>query len=121
MKVLAPGRSRDEAGTGVPRPGALLLAVLLVLGASTCRRPPAAPAAPAEALRLIDRALVSSSAEKDLFDLCDRFEDRVSGSRGCEAAGRWLVRRLREAGLDSVQAESFPLTDPWMPGREEAE
>ncbi len=77
--------------------------------------------APAEALRLIDRALGSSDAEKDLFDLCDRFEGRVSGSQGCEAAGWWLVRRLRESGLGSVQAESFPLVDPWIPGREDAE
>jgi hypothetical protein len=121
MRILVPRLGRGESGPGRPRPGPLFLAVLLVLGAATCRRPPADPDAPAEALRLIDRALASSEAEKDLFDLCDRFEDRVSGSRGSEAAGWWLVRRLREAGLDTVQAESFPLAEPWIPGREEAE
>ncbi len=121
MKAVAPGRGRGRASSGAPVPGALLLVGLLVLGGASCRRPPAESAAPAEALRLIERALGSSDAERDLLDLCDRFEDRVSGSRGCDEAGWWLVRRLREAGVGSVQAESFPLVEPWIPGREEAE
>lgn len=115
---------RDPGGAGSPGPGrpAPLLVLLLVLCAAACGRTPAAGSAPpAEALRLVERALASDEAVKDLHALCDGFEGRVSGSPGCDAAGWWLVRRMREAGLDSVQAESFPLGEAWVPGREEAE
>lgn len=119
MMHVVPSRDAGLPGPGRPAP---LLAFLVVVGVAACGPPQAAGSAPPpEALRLVERALASDEAVKDLYALCDGFENRVSGSPGCDAAGWWLLRRLREAGLDTVQAESFPLGDLWVPGEEEAE
>lgn len=100
---------------------ALLLAGLVTCSAACREERSREPAAPPEASRLVSRAMTSRGAEDDLFFLCDRFGGRLSGSESADAAGRWLARRLSEAGLERVGLESFALSNPWIPVRESAE
>jgi len=56
----------------------------------------------------------------DLRELCDRIGGRPTGSPACERAIDWAVKKFREAGIESVTAESFSVPVRWLPVSAEA-
>ena len=49
----------------------------------------------------------------DTRELTDRIGGRPTGSAACVRAEQWAADKLRAAGVDSVQLESYPLPNYW--------
>jgi hypothetical protein len=80
-----------------------------VLGA---QEPAPAPPVP-DAIRR--GAYLESEARSALFELCDRFGPRLTGSEPQRRAAQWAASRLEALGLRSVRHE-FPLATGWRRG-----
>jgi carboxypeptidase Q len=57
----------------------------------------------------------SSRLEANLRVLSDEIGGRVTGSAGYEKALQWAVSAFRQAGVDSVKLESYPVSFQWEP------
>ena len=69
---------------------------------------------------MIGAALADASAWNRLAELTDTFGHRLSGSRALEDAIAWVVRTMRNDGLENVRSE--PVRVPrWVRGRESLE
>ena len=69
---------------------------------------------------MIGAALADASAWNRLAELTDTFGHRLSGSRALEDAIAWVVRTMRNDGLENVGTE--PVRVPrWVRGRESLE
>jgi hypothetical protein len=65
--------------------------------------------------------LAATPVASDLETLCDRIGGRPTGGAACERSIDWFVSRFREAGMDRVWAEEFPMPARWEEGRSRAE
>jgi carboxypeptidase Q len=74
----------------------------------------AAPADPRAALK--HRAEGDTPLISDVFELCDRVGGRITGSTAMDRAVHWGTERLKAAGVDSVDTESFGVPFLWLPG-----
>ena len=102
-------------------PGAATLALLCAVSLPTpLDAQDIASAYRSDADRLIDAALGDSAAYERLTELVDRFGPRLSGSSNLEAAIDWILREMREDGLENVRGE--PVMVPrWVRGNESVE
>lgn len=98
----------------VTRPGLFCaIAIFLFVGLAS--------AADSNAERAVARAMGETPLVNDLRELCDTIGGRPTGSQACERAVEWGVRKFKEAGLDNVHTESFPIPDLWLAESEQAE
>ena len=67
--------------------------------------------------RLLGEIWTSETAYENLRALCDTFGHRFAGSPGERGAAGFLQDKLREAGLEAVEAESFRYLG-WVRGTE---
>jgi carboxypeptidase Q len=65
--------------------------------------------------RLTGRAMGNTPLMNDLEELCDRIGGRATGSKACEAAVDWGVRKFKEAGMNDVKTEDFTVPLLWLP------
>jgi len=73
-----------------------------------------APAAFADDLApLIARIRASNQMIDDLRELCDRVGGRPTGSANEKRAEDWAAKKLKDAGVDSVNVESYMLPSYW--------
>src|SRR5260370_2072939 len=70
--------------------------------------------------RLAARALGNTPMIDDVRELCDRIGGRPTGSSACERAIEWGAKKFRDAGIDHVTLEPFPVPALWLPGTAEA-
>jgi Zn-dependent M28 family amino/carboxypeptidase len=80
----------------------------------------AGPPEEGAAARLVERARGSTPMLADLQELCERIGGRVTGSKACEQAVDWAAAKFRDAGVDHVVLESFPVPLLWLPEGAEA-
>ncbi len=76
--------------------------------------------ADSDAVRLAQRAAGETPLAQDLQELCDGIGGRPTGSEACTRATAWAAKKLREAGIDNVQLESFTVPGLWLAESAEA-
>jgi hypothetical protein len=95
----------------IPNRSALALGLLLASAALAAQSPPADPR-----VALKQRAEGETPLISDTFELCDRVGGRITGSSAMDRAVRWGMEKLKAAGVDSVNTESFGVPFLWLPG-----
>jgi len=68
-------------------------------------------------LRIISEALSDSTAYERLAYLCDTFGPRLSGSNNLEESINWILKEMKNDGLDQVQGERVKVPS-WKRGNE---
>jgi len=101
--------------TAMPTTRSALVLGMILAGASLAAQP--APSDPRAALR--KRAEGETPLINDTFELCDRVGGRITGSAPMDRAIRWATDKLKAAGVDSVDTETFTVPFLWMPGTAE--
>src|SRR5215469_2632747 len=89
----------------------LVLVVTLATASLGAAAPPADPRAALKHRAEGDTPLIS-----DVFELCDRVGGRITGSTAMDRAVKWGTEKLKAAGVDSVDTESFGVPFLWLPG-----
>jgi len=97
-----------------PTRSALALGLLLCVSGLAAQ---SAPADPRAALR--KRAEGDTPLIADTFELCDRVGGRITGTPAMDRAVQWATEKLKAAGVDSVDTESFTVPFLWIPGTAE--
>ena len=92
-----------------------ILVVALVSAATLAAQ--AVPSDPRAALR--HRAEGDTPLISDTFELCDRVGGRITGSTAMDRAVQWGTEKLKAAGVDSVDTETFSVPFLWLPGTAE--
>jgi hypothetical protein len=91
-----------------------LVCLLLLIAAPTLAE---APTSGTEDLpRLLGSILGPSPLEENLRQLTDEIGGRVSGSTSNQRAVAWAVDAFQQAGVDSVETETFELPVSWSEG-----
>lgn len=68
--------------------------------------------------KIISKVMSDSSSYKNLGYVCDVFGHRLSGSENLENAIRWIVKEMKNDGLDNVRTDSV-MVPHWVRGNEE--
>ncbi|PWT90013.1 MAG: peptidase M28, partial [Acidobacteria bacterium] len=72
------------------------------------------------ASRLAGRAIGNTPLMSDLQELCDSIGGRITGTPACDRAIEWGVKKFKQAGLQSVDTESYTVPLLWIPNSAEA-
>jgi carboxypeptidase Q len=91
-------------------------AVLVACGLLPARAQAPATSWNAVAERILARAMGASPIGENLRRLTDEVGGRVSGSPAMRRAVAWGVEAFRQAGVDEVHTEKFPLPLGWSEG-----
>lgn len=67
-----------------------------------------------DAARLAARATGDTPLARDLEELCDTIGGRPTGSEAARRSEQWAAKKFRDAGLDNVRLESFPVPNLWL-------
>jgi carboxypeptidase Q len=89
----------------------IVLMVTLAIASLGAAAPPADPRA-----ALKQRAEGDTPLIADTFELCDRVGGRITGTPAMDRAVQWATEKLKSAGVDSVDTESFTVPFLWIPG-----
>jgi carboxypeptidase Q len=73
-----------------------------------------------DAARLAARAAGDTPLASDLEELCDTIGGRPTGSAAAQKSEQWALKKFRDAGLDNVRLESFPVPNLWLGESSEA-
>ena len=68
-------------------------------------------------LKIISRSLTDSTAYNRLGYMCDTFGPRLSGSKNLENAINWILKEMKNDGLDNVRGEKVAVPT-WIRGKE---
>ena len=68
-------------------------------------------------LKIISKSLTDSTAYNRLGYLCDTFGPRLSGSKNLENAINWILKEMKNDGLDNVRGEKVAVPT-WIRGKE---
>jgi carboxypeptidase Q len=91
--------------------------LLVVLGSSLLAALPAPPQRQDAAVeKILAAALGPSPIEENLRQLTDEIGGRMSGTPAMRRAVEWAVAAFRQAGVDTVHTEPFPLPSSWSEG-----
>jgi len=74
----------------------------------------------ADADRIIDAALMDSTAWNRLAEMTERFGNRLSGTAALEQTIDWVIARMKEDGLQNVRGEPA-MVPVWVRGEESAQ
>ena len=68
-------------------------------------------------LKIISKSLTDSTAYNRLGYMCDTFGPRLSGSKNLENAINWILKEMKNDGLDNVRGEKVAVPT-WIRGKE---
>ena len=68
-------------------------------------------------LKIISKSLTDSTAYNRLGYMCDTFGPRLSGSKNHENAINWILKEMKNDGLDNVRGEKVAVPT-WIRGKE---
>ena len=68
-------------------------------------------------LKIISKSLTDSIAYNRLGYMCDTFGPRLSGSKNLENAINWILKEMKNDGLDNVRGEKVAVPT-WIRGKE---